>query len=142
MRVTTRLALLAAGIATPIALALPAANATTTACVIGDGGHCGGAVSHQSAPLEISVAVPVSQVRPGTLLVGRTPAFSWPDWARVHPPKTGCPLGATRISAPTVHRTGRSGQYQAPAMRTDRGAATRSEAVNVIDSGYRVYKNG
>jgi hypothetical protein len=35
MRVTTRLALLAAGIATPLALALPGASATTTACVIG-----------------------------------------------------------------------------------------------------------
>jgi hypothetical protein len=89
MRVTSRLALLAAGIATPIALALPAANATTTACVIGDGGHCGGAVSHQSTPLEISVAVPVAQVRPGTLLVGRTPAFSaGQDWD-VRPPSAG-----------------------------------------------------
>jgi len=95
MRVTTRLALLAAGIATPIALALPAANATTVACVIGDGGHCGGEISHQSVPLEIAVGVPVSQVQPGPRLVGMTPALALARTGMYVRPSPAAPAGCS-----------------------------------------------
>ena len=151
MRVTSRLALLAAGIATPIALALPAANATTTACVIGDGGHCGGAVSHQSTPLEISVAVPVAQVRPGTLLVGRTPAFSaGQDWD-VRPPSAGssdrvfrwAPRGSRSPLCITATRDVAGSRLRLEQCRIGSAGSSHQvwRPVNVIDSGYRVYKN-
>jgi len=151
MRVTTRLALLAAGIATPVALALPAANATTTACIIGDGGHCGGAVSHQSAPLEIAVAVPVSQVRAGTLLVGMTPAFSAREDWDVRSPLPGnsdrvfrfAPRGVRAPLCITASRdVARSRLTLQPCRIGSSGSSHQVwRPVNVIDSGYRVYKN-
>src|SRR6266516_147204 len=62
----TRLAVLAAGLATPLALALPAAHAVTRACTTGDGGFCSGQVSKQAVPLELAVTassdVPGSQL--------------------------------------------------------------------------------
>jgi hypothetical protein len=151
MRVTTRLALLAAGIATPIALALPAANATTTACIIGDGGHCGGVVSHQSAPLEITVAVPVSQVRPGTLLIGMTPSFSArQDWD-VRSPLPGssdrvfrwAPRGVRSPLCITATRDVAGSQLRLQACRLGASGSSHQvwRPVNVIGSGYRVYKN-
>jgi hypothetical protein len=151
MRVTTRLVLLAAGIATPIALALPAANAITTACVIGDGGHCGGAISHQSAPLEIAVAVPVSQVRAGTPLVGMTPAFSArADWD-VRPPFAGssdrvfrwAPRGVRSPLCITATRDVAGSRLRLQPCRIGSAGSSHQvwRPVNVIDSGYRVYKN-
>ena len=151
MRVTTKLVLLAAGIATPIALALPAANATTTACVIGDGGHCGGAVSHQSTPLEIAVAVPVSQVRPGTLLIGMTPGFSArQDWD-VRPPSGGssdrvfrwAPRGVRSPLCITATRDVAGSRLSLQQCRIGSAGSSHQvwKPVNVIDSGYRVYKN-
>jgi hypothetical protein len=151
MRVTTRLALLAAGIATPVALALPAANGTTTACVIGHGGHCGGLISHQSVPLEIAVAVPISQVGPGTRLVGMTPAFSArEDWV-VRPPFSGssdrvfrwAPRGVrSRLCITASRDVPRS---RLTLQRCQLGTVGSShqiwKPINVIDSGFRVYKN-
>ncbi len=150
MRVTTRLALLAAGIATPLALALPAANATTTACVTGDGGHCGAVISGQPVPLEIAVGVPILQVRPGTPLVGLTPAFSSrEDWDvrslpgssdrvfRWAPRGIPVPLCITatldlarsqlRLEQCRIGSAGGSHQIWTP--------------VNVIHHSYRVYRN-
>ena len=151
MRVTTRLALLVAGIATPIALALPAANATTTACVIGDGGHCGGVISHQSVPLEIAVGVPISQVRAGTRLVGMKPAFSArQDWD-VRPPVPGgsgrvfrwAPRGVRSPLCITATRDVARSRLRLEQCQI--GAAGSSHQiwrpVNVIGGGYRVYQN-
>ena len=151
MRVTTRLALLAAGIATPLALALPAANATTTACVTGDRGHCGGLISHQSVPLEIAVAVPISQVGPGTRLVGMTPAFSAREDWDVRPPFSGssdrvfrwAPRGVRSPLCITASRD--VPRSRLTLQRCQIGAAGSShqiwKPINVIDSGFRVYKN-
>jgi len=151
MRVMTGLALLAAGIATPVALALPAANAATSACVTGDRGHCGGLISHQSVPLQIAVAVPVSQVRPGTRLVGMTPALTArQDWD-VRPPNSGssdrvfrwAPRGVrSRLCITATRDAARS---RLTLQRCHIGAAGGSHQiwtpVNVIHGGYRVYKN-
>jgi len=151
MRVTIKLALLAASIATPLAVALPAANATTVACVIGDGGHCGGLISHQSVPLEIAVAVPVSQVRPGALLVGMTPAFSAREDWDVRPPFSGssdrvfrwAPRGVRSPLCITATRDVARSRLRLQQCQI--GAAGSSHQiwrpVNVIDSGYRVYRN-
>src|SRR6266516_4614390 len=77
----TRLAVLAAGLATPLALALPAAHAVTRACTTGDGGFCSGQVSKQAVPLELAVAVSIAQVTDGTKIVASTPALSGrEDW--------------------------------------------------------------
>jgi hypothetical protein len=151
MRVTTRLALLAVGIATPLALALPGANATTTACVIGDGGHCGGLISHQSVPLEIAVGVPVSQVGPGTRLVGMTPAFSAREDWDVRPPSPGSSDRVFRwaprgVRSPLCITASRDVARSRPTLQQCQiGAAGSSHQiwmpVNVIDSSYRVYKN-
>lgn len=151
MRVTVRLALLAAGIATPVALALPAANATTVACVIGDGGHCGGEISHQPVLLEIAVGVPVSQVQPGTRLVGMTPAFSAREDWDVRPPVPGssdrvftwAPRGLRSALCITASRD--VARSQLTLQQCQIGAAGSSHQIwrpiNVIDSGYRVYRN-
>jgi hypothetical protein len=151
VRVTTRLALLAAGIATPLALALPGASATTTACVIGDGGQCGGLISHQSVPLEIAVAVPVSQVGPGTRLVGMTPAFSAREDWDVRPPSPGSSGRVFRwaprgVRSPLCITASRDVARSRPTLQQCQiGAAGSSHQiwtpVNVIDSSYRVYKN-
>jgi hypothetical protein len=151
MRVTTRLALLAAGIATPLALALPAANATTIACVTGDGGHCGGEISQQSVPLEIAVAVPISQVRPGTPLVGLTPAFnSREDWD-VRPPFPGssgrvfrwAPRGMPTPLCITATLDLARSQLQLEQCRIGSAGGSHQiwTPVNVIHHSYRVYKN-
>ena len=129
----------------------PSANATTTACVIGDGGHCGGLISHQSVPLEIAVAVPVSQVGPGTRLVGMTPAFSAREDWDVRPPSPGSSGRVFRwaprgVRSPLCITASRDVARSRPTLQQCQiGAAGSSHQiwtpVNVIDSGYRVYKN-
>lgn len=86
--ITAAFALATAVVAALIAFA-PNANAMTRACQTGDSGFCGGQKSIQAAPLELAVAVPISQVHAGTTLVGMGPAFNGrEDWdARV--PSTG-----------------------------------------------------
>ena len=104
-----------------------------------------------SAPLEISVAVPVSQVRPGTLLVGMTPAFSArQDWD-VRPPFAGssdrvfrwAPRGVRSPLCITATRDVAGSRLRLQPCRIGSAGSSHQvwRPVNVIDSGYRVYKN-
>lgn len=134
-----------AALLTMLLIASPA-KATTAAC--GNLPRCFGVLSHQALPLEIATAVPVSQVKAGTKLIGMTPAFSARgDW---HVARRGAdrkfrwaPNGNN--SALCITATGDTVNSRPTLQQCQDGTAGSSHQlwrpVNVIDNGFRVYQN-
>ena len=122
------------------------AKATTAAC--GNTPRCFGVLSHQALPLEIATSVPVGQVHAGTTLIGMTPAFSARgDW---HVARLGAdrkfrwaPNGVnSALCITATSDVARSRPRLEPCISGTAGSSHQLwRAVNVIDSGFRVYQN-
>jgi hypothetical protein len=135
---------------TGLVLFTPKASATSAQC--GNTPRCFGVLSNQAAPLEIDTNVSASQVHAGTPLVGHTPVFSTRgDW-RVRTFSSGgitvrkfrwAPNGVnSNLCITAVSDVPRSRPRLEQCVSGTAGSSHQLwRALNIIDHGFRVYRN-